>query len=55
MSATETLVAEKPDVGVGEYQFGFHDPTDKYAFISRKVKLIPVMLKPVILAVLKNS
>ncbi|MBL8848934.1 MAG: Fe-S cluster assembly protein SufB [Planctomycetaceae bacterium] len=36
MPATETLVAEKPDVGVGDYQFGFHDPTDKYAFTSRR-------------------
>ena len=25
-----------PDVGVGDYQFGFHDPTDKYTFMSRK-------------------
>ena len=31
-----TEVVDKPDVGVGEYQFGFHDPTDKYSFISRK-------------------
>jgi len=35
MSTTEPLV-EKADVPVGEYQYGFHDPTDKYAFISRK-------------------
>jgi Fe-S cluster assembly protein SufB len=33
---TETLVAEKPDVGVGEYQYGFHEPTDKYVFRGRK-------------------
>ena len=26
----------KPDVGVEEYQYGFHDPTDKYVFVSRK-------------------
>ena len=26
----------KPDVGVEEYQFGFHDPTDNYVFVSRK-------------------
>lgn len=26
----------KTDVGVGEYQYGFHDPTDKYVFKSRK-------------------
>ena len=31
-----TDLVTKPDVGVGEYQYGFHDPTDKYAFISRK-------------------
>ena len=24
------------EVGVGDYQFGFHDPTDKYVFQSRK-------------------
>lgn len=24
------------NVGVGEYQYGFHDPTDKYTFKSRK-------------------
>ena len=24
------------DVGVGEYQYGFHDPTDQYVFHSRK-------------------
>jgi Fe-S cluster assembly protein SufB len=27
---------EKPDVGVGDYQYGFHDRTDNYAFMSRK-------------------
>ena len=32
--STETI--DKPDVGTHEYQYGFHDPTDKYAFISRK-------------------
>jgi len=26
----------KQDVGVGEYQYGFHDPTDKYVFKSQK-------------------
>jgi Fe-S cluster assembly protein SufB len=31
--ATDT---PKTDVGVGEYQYGFHDPTDKYVFKSRK-------------------
>lgn len=33
---SDTLVAEKPDVGVGEYQYGFHEPTDKYVFRGRK-------------------
>jgi Fe-S cluster assembly protein SufB len=32
--ATDTL--PKTDIGVGEYQYGFHDPTDKYVFKSRK-------------------
>ena len=31
-----TEILDKPDVGVGEYQYGFHDPTDKYSFMSRK-------------------
>ncbi len=26
----------KNDVGVGDYQYGFHDPTDRYVFKSRK-------------------
>ncbi len=26
----------KTDVGVGDYQYGFHDPTDQYVFKSRK-------------------
>jgi Fe-S cluster assembly protein SufB len=26
----------KSDVGVGDYQYGFHDPTDQYVFKSRK-------------------
>ncbi len=26
----------KSEVGVGDYQYGFHDPTDKYVFTSRK-------------------
>jgi len=26
----------KNDVGVGDYQYGFHDPTDQYVFKSRK-------------------
>src|SRR5690606_31817088 len=32
--STDTPV--KPEIGVGEYQYGFHDPTDKYVFKSRK-------------------
>jgi Fe-S cluster assembly protein SufB len=32
--ATDTL--PKDDVGVGEYKYGFHDPTDKYVFKSRR-------------------
>ena len=24
------------EVGIGEYQYGFHDPTDKYVFTARK-------------------
>src|SRR5262245_32059758 len=32
--STETIT--KPDVGIGEYQYGFHDPTDKYVFTARK-------------------
>ena len=31
-----TDVLEKPDVGVGDYQFGFHDRTDNYTFTSRR-------------------
>ncbi len=35
---TELAVQERDveDVGIGDYQFGFHDPTDKYVFKSRK-------------------
>ena len=36
MATTEAIKTEKSDVDVGEYQYGFHDPTDKYAFTSRK-------------------
>ena len=32
--STETIA--KPDVGVGDYQYGFHDPTDNYVFTARK-------------------
>src|SRR5579872_4872323 len=37
-SPLETVVATdlKSDVGVGDYQYGFHDPTDQYVFKSRK-------------------
>lgn len=31
-----TDTAENSDVSVGDYQFGFHDSTDNYAFTSRK-------------------
>lgn len=34
--ATDLKVASETDVGVGEYQYGFHDPTDKYVFTARK-------------------
>src|SRR5262249_16622116 len=33
--ATDVKTTEQ-QVGVGEYQYGFHDPTDKYVFKSRK-------------------
>ncbi|MCA8997568.1 MAG: Fe-S cluster assembly protein SufB [Planctomycetaceae bacterium] len=36
MSSAETLLDEKPDVSIGAYKYGFHDPTDKYSFMSRK-------------------
>jgi Fe-S cluster assembly protein SufB len=38
MRPWETIVATdlKSDVGVGDYQYGFHDPTDQYVFKSRK-------------------
>ncbi len=31
-----TDTAENSDVGVGDYQFGFHDSTENYTFTSRK-------------------
>jgi Fe-S cluster assembly protein SufB len=34
--ATTTTKRKTADVPLGEYQFGFHYPTDKYAFTSRK-------------------
>jgi Fe-S cluster assembly protein SufB len=30
------LKTSDDEIGIGEYQFGFHDPTDKYVFRSRK-------------------
>ncbi|MEX0725839.1 MAG: Fe-S cluster assembly protein SufB [Planctomycetaceae bacterium] len=33
MSSDTTI---KPDVGMDDYQYGFHDPEDKYVFKSRK-------------------
>ncbi|WP_437223988.1 Fe-S cluster assembly protein SufB [Planctomicrobium sp. SH661] len=36
MSTTEILNPTKAESPVGEYQYGFHDPTDKYSFMSRK-------------------
>jgi Fe-S cluster assembly protein SufB len=30
------LKTTEDEVGIGEYQFGFHDPTDKYIFTARK-------------------
>src|SRR5580658_4382067 len=32
---TDTPVLEE-NIGVGDYQYGFHDPTDKYVFQSRR-------------------
>jgi Fe-S cluster assembly protein SufB len=34
--ATDLKTSPESDVGVGEYQYGFHDPTDKYIFTARK-------------------
>ena len=34
--STELLEAPKSDVSIGEYQYGFHDTTEHYAFMSRK-------------------
>jgi len=30
------LTTPEDQIGVGDYQYGFHDPTDKYVFVSRK-------------------
>ncbi|HWL07320.1 MAG TPA: Fe-S cluster assembly protein SufB [Planctomicrobium sp.] len=35
MAPTDTIT-EKTHVPIGDYQYGFHDPVDKYAFMSRK-------------------
>jgi Fe-S cluster assembly protein SufB len=34
--ATTEAITPKADAPIGDYQFGFHYPTDKYAFMSRK-------------------
>ena len=34
--ATDLKTDEAEQVDIGEYQYGFHDPTDKYSFVSRK-------------------
>lgn len=34
--STDLKTALEPEVGAGEYQFGFHDSTDKYVFTARK-------------------
>ena len=36
LDAPELVAAERASVDIGDYQFGFHDPTDKYAFTSRR-------------------
>lgn len=36
MSTTEFLQNEKATSPIGDYQYGFHDPTDHYSYISRK-------------------
>jgi len=33
---TEAVLAEKPDVGVGDYQYGFHESTENYVFRGKK-------------------
>lgn len=35
MAPTDTIT-EKAHVPIGDYQYGFHDPVDKYSFMSRK-------------------
>jgi len=34
--APSDTITEKAHVPIGDYQYGFHDPVDKYAFMSRK-------------------
>ena len=34
--STDLKSSLETDVGVGEYQYGFHDPVDKYVFTARK-------------------
>ncbi|MEW4488456.1 Fe-S cluster assembly protein SufB [Thalassoglobus sp. JC818] len=41
MATTDTLDSDlgndgKADVSIGDYQYGFHDPTDKYSFTSQR-------------------
>ena len=34
--ATTDMETEKAQVDIGDYQYGFHDPTDKYTFMGQK-------------------
>ena len=34
--ATDLKTTPEGEVGVGDYQYGFHDPVDKYVFTARK-------------------
>ncbi|MCA9091774.1 MAG: hypothetical protein KDA90_24455, partial [Planctomycetaceae bacterium] len=36
LTTPEEELREKAHVEIGDYQYGFHDPTDKYTFMSRK-------------------
>ncbi len=36
LTTPEEDLDERAHVDIGDYQFGFHDPTDKYAFTSRR-------------------
>ena len=33
---TDAVLTEKPDLGMDEYQYGFHEPTDNYVFRGKK-------------------